>query len=134
MPKVIDLPTVTNMDSDDFFVMEESTGGTKKITNKNVLLSRAYQGTLTASDYLSTLVALPVATKGVYDMEATATAFFSKNDSSATGLIVFRKTTATTLDYICASAGSGRPFYVGRVSNLTSTPTVTVSKLVGTNL
>lgn len=37
MPKVIDLPTATTMDNGDYFVMEESTGGTKKITKSNAL-------------------------------------------------------------------------------------------------
>lgn len=38
MPKVIDLPTATTMDSGDYFVMEESSGGTKKITKGNSVL------------------------------------------------------------------------------------------------
>lgn len=37
MPKVIDLPTVTDMDDGDYFVMEESTGGTKKINKSNAI-------------------------------------------------------------------------------------------------
>lgn len=37
MPKVIDLPTATTMDNDDYLLMEESTGGTKKITKANAL-------------------------------------------------------------------------------------------------
>lgn len=36
MPKVIDLPTSTSMASSDYFVMESSGGGTKKITKANV--------------------------------------------------------------------------------------------------
>lgn len=35
MPKVIDLPTATTMDGADYLIMEESTGGTKKITKSN---------------------------------------------------------------------------------------------------
>lgn len=35
MPKVIDLPTATSMDEADYFLMEESGGGTKKITRSN---------------------------------------------------------------------------------------------------
>lgn len=35
MPKVIDLPTATSMDNGDYLLMEESTGGTKKITLSN---------------------------------------------------------------------------------------------------
>lgn len=35
MPKVIDLPTATSMDNSDYLLMEESTGGTKKITKSN---------------------------------------------------------------------------------------------------
>lgn len=35
MPKVIDLPTVTSMDGADYLIMEESGGGTKKITKSN---------------------------------------------------------------------------------------------------
>lgn len=37
MPKVFDLPTVTDMDDADFFLMEESTGGTKKINKSNAV-------------------------------------------------------------------------------------------------
>lgn len=37
MPKVIDLPTATTMDNDDYLLMEESTGGTKKITRGNAV-------------------------------------------------------------------------------------------------
>lgn len=37
MPKVIDLPTATDMDDADFFLMEESTGGTKKINKSNAV-------------------------------------------------------------------------------------------------
>lgn len=37
MPKVIDLPTATTMDDGDYLLMEESTGGTKKITRANAL-------------------------------------------------------------------------------------------------
>lgn len=36
MPKVIDLPTATMMDDNDYLIMEESSGGTKKITKANV--------------------------------------------------------------------------------------------------
>lgn len=35
MPKVIDLPTATSMDNGDYLIMEESSGGTKKITRAN---------------------------------------------------------------------------------------------------
>lgn len=37
MPKVIDLPTTSSIDNGDYLIMEESTGGTKKITRGNVL-------------------------------------------------------------------------------------------------
>lgn len=37
MPKVIDLPTSTSMSDSDYFVMEASGGGTKKITRANAL-------------------------------------------------------------------------------------------------
>lgn len=37
MPKVIDLPTATSMDDGDYLLMEESTGGTKKITKYNAI-------------------------------------------------------------------------------------------------
>ena len=37
MPKVIDLPTATSMDDGDYLLMEESSGGTKKITRANAL-------------------------------------------------------------------------------------------------
>lgn len=37
MPKVIDLPTASSMDDSDYLLMEESTGGTKKITKSNAL-------------------------------------------------------------------------------------------------
>lgn len=37
MPKVYDLPTATDMDDADFFLMEESTGGTKKINRSNAV-------------------------------------------------------------------------------------------------
>lgn len=37
MPKVIDLPTATTLDSGDYLIMEESSGGTKKITADNAL-------------------------------------------------------------------------------------------------
>lgn len=36
MPKVIDLPTATSMDNADYLLMEESTGGTKKITRSSL--------------------------------------------------------------------------------------------------
>lgn len=35
MPKVIDLPTSTSMSDSDYFIMEQSSGGTKKITKQN---------------------------------------------------------------------------------------------------
>ena len=35
MPKVIDLPTSTSMTDSDYFIMEQSSGGTKKITKQN---------------------------------------------------------------------------------------------------
>ena len=37
MPKVIDLPTATTMDDSDYLLMEESSGGTKKITRANAV-------------------------------------------------------------------------------------------------
>ncbi len=37
MPHVINLPTATSMDDGDYLIMEESSGGTKKITRKNAL-------------------------------------------------------------------------------------------------
>lgn len=37
MPKVIDLPIATSMDGTDYLIMEESTGGTKKITRTNAV-------------------------------------------------------------------------------------------------
>lgn len=37
MPKVIDLPTSTSMSDSDYFIMEASGGGTKKITKDNAL-------------------------------------------------------------------------------------------------
>lgn len=37
MPKVIDLPTTSAIDNGDYLIMEESTGGTKKITRGNTL-------------------------------------------------------------------------------------------------
>lgn len=37
MPKVIDLPTTSAIDNGDYLIMEESTGGTKKITRSNML-------------------------------------------------------------------------------------------------
>lgn len=37
MPKVIDLPTATSMDDADYLIMEESGGGTKKITAANAV-------------------------------------------------------------------------------------------------
>lgn len=37
MPKVINLPIATQMDETDYLIMEESTGGTKKITRANAL-------------------------------------------------------------------------------------------------
>lgn len=37
MPKVIDLPTATTLDSGDYLIMEKSSGGTKKITKSNAL-------------------------------------------------------------------------------------------------
>ena len=46
MPKVIDLPTATSMDSDDYFLMEESSGGTKKIKKANA--NSVEQTTITA--------------------------------------------------------------------------------------
>lgn len=51
MPKVIDLPTATSMDSGDYFVMEESTGGTKKITRANALAANI----VTASSSLTSV-------------------------------------------------------------------------------
>lgn len=35
MPRVIDLPTATTMDDGDYLIMEESTGGTKKIQRQH---------------------------------------------------------------------------------------------------
>lgn len=37
MPKVINLPTAASMDDSDYLIMEESGGGTKKITRANTL-------------------------------------------------------------------------------------------------
>lgn len=37
MPKVIDLPTSTSMTDSDYLIMEQSSGGTKKITRDNAL-------------------------------------------------------------------------------------------------
>lgn len=37
MPKVIDLPTSTSMSNSDYLIMEQSGGGTKKITRANAL-------------------------------------------------------------------------------------------------
>lgn len=37
MPKVIDLPTATTMDDDDYLIVEKSSGGTKKITRSNAV-------------------------------------------------------------------------------------------------
>lgn len=53
MPKVIDLPTATTMDDSDYLLMEESTGGTKKITKFNAVsreLSFNTVGVATVSD------------------------------------------------------------------------------------
>lgn len=58
MPKVIDLPTSTSMSDSDYLIMEQSSGGTKKITRDNVLsdIGSAYQ-------YVSTsLTKIPVTT------------------------------------------------------------------------
>lgn len=43
MPKVIDLPTATTMDDSDYLLMEESSGGTKKITRANANVSNSYR-------------------------------------------------------------------------------------------
>ncbi len=51
MPKVIDLPTATQMDAGDYLLMEESTGGTKKITRANAVNLDAIGGR--AVKYLS---------------------------------------------------------------------------------
>lgn len=55
MPKVIDLPTATTMDDGDYLIMEESTGGTKKITRINALPTRSlyYEGAITANGSLT---------------------------------------------------------------------------------
>lgn len=55
MPKVIDLPTASTMDDGDYLIMEESTGGTKKIARINALPSRAwyYEGSLSANASLT---------------------------------------------------------------------------------
>lgn len=37
MPKVIDLPTSSSMNNNDYFVMESNGGGTKKITKSNAV-------------------------------------------------------------------------------------------------
>ena len=37
MPKVIDLPTSTSMSDSDYFIMEASGGGTKKITKQSAI-------------------------------------------------------------------------------------------------
>lgn len=47
MPKVIDLPTATTMDDSDYLLMEESSGGTKKITRANA--NSVGQTTITAA-------------------------------------------------------------------------------------
>lgn len=39
MPKVIDLPSATSMNNNDYFIMESNGGGTKKITRSNALPS-----------------------------------------------------------------------------------------------
>lgn len=48
MPKVIDLPTATSMDNGDYIIMEESGGGTKKITKANVDAPSSATVTLTS--------------------------------------------------------------------------------------
>ena len=53
MPKVIDLPTAASMDDGDYLLMEESTGGTKKITKANVLTGIG--STLTAANTITSL-------------------------------------------------------------------------------
>lgn len=55
MPKVIDLPTATTMDDGDYLIMEESTGGTKKIARINALPSQAlyYEGSIAANGSVS---------------------------------------------------------------------------------
>lgn len=134
MPKVIDLPTATTMDSGDYFVMEESTGGTKKITNNNVLSNRAYSGSLTSSNYTTTLNALPSGANGIYQTDATTSSFFSKGDSSATGMLIIRKLNSTTYDFMLSAAAFGRPLYSGRVESFTTTPTLSVYKMTGTGV
>lgn len=69
MPKVIDLPTASSMDDSDYLLMEESSGGTKKITRGNVLsnIGSNYQYVET------TLTQLPTGSGGVHTNVASIT-------------------------------------------------------------
>lgn len=55
MPKVIDLPTSTSMTNSDYLIMEESGGGTKKITAKNSFESIIKKKDINLTDYATDL-------------------------------------------------------------------------------
>lgn len=75
MPNVIDLPTATTMDDSDYLIMEESTGGTKKITRANALFKNIVTGAASVTNLASgttTTMASCTLTKGVWIVTAQA--------------------------------------------------------------
>lgn len=86
MPKVIDLPTATTMDDGDYLLMEESTGGTKKITKSNALknsyLSAGNSGSVSIPARTRTDVCSLTLTPGVWVITGQVTS----DGGSTTGM------------------------------------------------
>lgn len=128
MPKVIDLPTATTMDSGDYFVMEESTGGTKKITRANSvdkvttvsnIITRTSGGTVSSSVKIVGKVAF-------LSMTVTADTTYTAGSNAFAGTI----NSAYTPPISCL--GASYIAAAGIIINVSSNGTVTARVISGT--
>lgn len=129
MPKVIDLPTATTMDDSDYLLMEESTGGTKKITRANVVspIGTIYSAVSSASS-LSTNSATVIASLNLSKGSYVVNAQF--RGEGGTGFTYYVSISTGTgfqppgLVMFPASANSDTSFTISRPISLSSAGTV----------
>lgn len=122
MPKVIDLPTASSMDDTDYLLMEESSGGTKKITRANAIVSDSFvrcyykdssTSTTTVSTTETTIFTMPSRTykAGTYTVIFRATPVSINNAGGAgTGYLNLggsRKATFTPISHLGGSGTQG---------------------------
>lgn len=123
MPKVIDLPTSTSMSDSDYLIMEQSSGGTKKITRGNAIPTSTASGIVTRTSGANVQSSyIRIHDKTVYiTVNCQATASVSSGSNAFVGAIAagYRPS---------GVGGSGISYYAGTalLTNINENGTITV--------